>query len=113
MNITATEELDMSLLSHQERVELDLKFLDMQVQLLTAAKDILLRQEEQKLQEDAERTRRSDKDEVENAGAAAQRRKRRRMWVRPWLLLGPRIYHKNISKNTRKYGDIFEQYYFS
>ena len=26
--------------------------------------------------------------------------------------LGPRIYHQNISRNTRKYGNIFETYYF-
>ena len=26
--------------------------------------------------------------------------------------LGPRIYHQNISKNTRTYRDVLEQYYF-
>ena len=41
-------------LSHYDRVELDLKCMDMQVQLLTAANDIIL-QEEHKLQDDAVR----------------------------------------------------------
>ena len=41
-------------LSHYDKVELDVKYLDMQVQLLTTANDILL-QEEQKLQDAAER----------------------------------------------------------
>ena len=65
-------------LSHHDRVELDVKFLDMQVQLLTAAKDILL-QEEQKLQDDAERaTTTSDEDDLlQNTGAARRRRRRR------------------------------------
>ena len=58
-------------LSHYDKVELDVKYLDMQVQLLTAANDILL-QEEQKLQDAAERAASTtDEDDfLQNAGAA-------------------------------------------
>ena len=65
-------------LSHYDKVKLDVKYLDMQVQLLTAAKDIIL-QEEQKLQDDAERaTTTSDEDDLlQNTGAARRRRRRR------------------------------------
>ena len=77
-------------LSHYDRVELDLKCMDMQVQLLTAANDIIL-QEEHKLQDDAVRaTTSTDEDDLlENAAAAPRRRRRRQMWVRPWLLRRP------------------------
>ena len=77
-------------LSHYDRVELDLKCMDMQVQLLTAANDIIL-QEEHKLQDDAVRaTTSNDEDDLlENAAAAPRRRRRRQMWVRPWLLRRP------------------------
>jgi hypothetical protein len=79
------------MLSHQDEVLLKLKLLDMQIQLLTAAGNLLVNRQK-KLEGERTRTQLSStdsEDQLEIPGAAGRRRRRRRMWVRPWLLRRP------------------------